>query len=202
MDITTGRRPLRCTPVSAGPMTGFLCGAISRSCPCVVARPRWAPGKKGADLVRGGVSFFLWADGRAPVQPGQPVEPVVRFVCAVCGGNGRAHLRPPGHHGPHAVAQVPKPVLVSRTRGQGCEGSGLYSGFLLPLSLLSPPCIPSAFFAPAGNSPFPGPGSPSACLCYPGPLCPSAGPRSAWPFCLCSGGALRQESCPLTQAVN
>lgn len=33
------------------------------------------------------VPFFL-TDGHSPVQPGQPVEPMVRLLCAVCGGNG------------------------------------------------------------------------------------------------------------------
>jgi hypothetical protein len=174
-----------------------------RNCPCKARRhyeSQVGPRCKGSRLVRAWV-LLSSADGQPPVQPGQPVEPVVRLICAVRGGNGGAHLRPPGHHTHHVTAQVPEPVLVSRTRGQGCQGGGLYPSFLLPFPFLSPPYIPATFFAPAGHDPSPGPDSPSTCLCYPRPLCLSTGLGCAWLFCLCSGhGTLREESAPLTQA--
>lgn len=118
---------------------------------------------------------------------------MVRLLCAVCGGDGGAHLRPPGHHTAHAAAPVPKPILVSRTWCQGFEGGGLHSGFLFPLPLLSPPHVPKPFLAPVRNDFFLGPDSSSTCLCHLRTLSPSTGPYRAQLFCLCSGGTLREE---------
>lgn len=74
----------------------FLWVMTIRSCPARqggAMGPRWAPDAKGVGtgLVRAWV-LLSPTDGQPLVQPGQPVEPVVRLICAVCGGNGRAHL--------------------------------------------------------------------------------------------------------------